>query len=119
MTHVDDYQTYRNLPPLAGLCSMKRAVESQWSLEESVTRLKRIHHVFRRVHESLIARIPGEPIYELNRAIMSAFYIFILCVSVVIQGCGALYYFTRRRHVVAYLRNTPEWVIGMLRIVAE
>jgi hypothetical protein len=66
MTHVDDYQTYRNLPPLAGLCSMKRAVESQWSLEESVTRLKRIHHVFRRVHESLIARIPGEPIYELK-----------------------------------------------------
>lgn len=58
-----------------------------------------------------------EPIYELNRAIMSAFYVFILCISVVIQGCGALYYFTRRRHLVAYLRNTPEWVIGMLRIV--
>ena len=59
-----------------------------------------------------------KPIDDLNRAITSAFYAFILCVTVVIQGLGALYYFTRRRHVVAYLRNTPEWVIGMLRIVA-
>ncbi len=66
MKPIDEYQTYRNLPPLAGLCSMKRAIDSDWSLDESVARLKRIHYVFRRVHESLISRIPGEPIYELK-----------------------------------------------------
>ncbi len=66
MAEIERYPTYSDLPPLAGLCKMKRAVTSQWSLNESVTRLKRIHYVLRRVHETFIARIPGEPIYELK-----------------------------------------------------
>lgn len=66
MTGNERYPAYSDLPALAGLCEMKRAVKSQWSLNESVTRLKRIHYVLRRVHETFIARIPGEPIYELK-----------------------------------------------------
>lgn len=60
-----------------------------------------------------------EPIDQLNRAIMSGFYAVLLCVSVVAQGCTALYYFTRRRHMIAYLRETPDWVVEMLRVVAH
>ncbi len=66
MTGIEPYKTYRDLPSLAGLCEMRRAIRSDWSLDESVTRLKRLHYVLRRVHETLIARIPGEPIYELK-----------------------------------------------------
>ena len=58
--------THPYLLPLAGLCSMDRATQTDWSLDESVTRLKRIHYVLRGVHELLIARISGEPIYELK-----------------------------------------------------
>jgi len=45
---------------------MAEAVNSDWSLDESVIRLKRMHYVLRRIHETLIARIPGEPVYELK-----------------------------------------------------
>jgi len=66
MTGIEQYTTYRDLPSLAGLCGMPRAISSDWSLDESVARLKRIHYVLRRIHETLLARIPGEPIYELK-----------------------------------------------------
>ncbi len=66
MPRNEPYKTYRDLPELAGLCRMTQAVKSDWSLDESVTRLKRIHYVLRRIHETFIARIPGEPIYELK-----------------------------------------------------
>ena len=63
-----NYPTYRNLPPLAGLASMERAVKSDWSLDESVERQKRLHYVLKRLYETLTARITGEPIYELKTA---------------------------------------------------
>ncbi len=65
---LEDYQTYRSVPELAGLCSMDRAVKSDWSLSESVERLRRIHFTLRRVHEVLTAKITAEPIYELKTA---------------------------------------------------
>ena len=62
------YSTYRGIPPLAGLTSMDRAIASQWSVEESVSRLKRLHYVLKRLYETLTARITAEPIYELKTA---------------------------------------------------
>ena len=61
-----DYKSLHDLPPLAGLCSMQRAVEAGWNLDESVNRLKRLHYVLKRLHETLLQRITGEPIYELK-----------------------------------------------------
>jgi hypothetical protein len=31
------------------------------------------------------------------------------------QGGTALYYFTRRKHVEAYLRETPQWILDAQR----
>jgi len=59
-----------------------------------------------------------ESIDQMNRAFTSAFYAVLIGVSVIAQGCTALYYFTRRRHIIAYLRKTPEWAVEMLRTVA-
>ncbi|MCG8653885.1 MAG: hypothetical protein MI861_28860, partial [Pirellulales bacterium] len=61
-------ESYRGLPQLAGVCQMRRAVASDWSLDESVNRLKRLHYVVKRLHEMLIAKITAEPIYELKTA---------------------------------------------------
>jgi hypothetical protein len=47
---------------------MERAVTSNWSVEQSVERLKRLHYVLKRTHETLTARITAEPIYELKSA---------------------------------------------------
>lgn len=47
---------------------MERAVQCDWSLDESVDRLKRLHYVLRRLHETLTAKITSQPIYELKMA---------------------------------------------------
>src|SRR5436305_1738811 len=58
--------TYRNLPPLAGLCSMADAMQPGLSVEQCVSRLKRYHYAFKRLHQIFTARITAEPIYELK-----------------------------------------------------
>src|SRR5262245_47619885 len=62
------HQSYRNLPPLAGLCTMEEALKPGLSVEECVRRLKRFHYAFVRLHGMLTARITSEPIYELKTA---------------------------------------------------
>ena len=63
-----DHRTHRNLPALAGLCSIAEAGRPGLSVEESVRRLKRHHYALRRLHGILTARITSEPIYELKMA---------------------------------------------------
>lgn len=90
MTESSMYKSYQGIPELAGLCSMERAVESGWSLEESVSRLKRLHYVLRRVHEILTARITAEPIYELKTAFSYHAYLCAEQVSLVRRRVGEM-----------------------------
>jgi hypothetical protein len=60
------YQSYRNLPTLAGLATLADAARPGLSVEACVARLKRYHYAFLRLHETLTARITAEPIYELK-----------------------------------------------------
>jgi len=62
------YRSYRDLPPLAGLCTMEEAARPGLTVEECVTRLKRYHYAFKRLHQVFTARITAEPIYELKMA---------------------------------------------------
>jgi hypothetical protein len=68
MSGTHGYQTYRGLPPLAGLTTFERATQPGLSVDEAVTRLKRFHYCFKRLHEIFTARITSEPIYELKTA---------------------------------------------------
>lgn len=65
---LPNYNSYRNLPPLAGLCSIEDATKPGLPLDECVRRLKRFHYCFKRLHEILTARLTAEPIYELKTA---------------------------------------------------
>jgi hypothetical protein len=65
---MQNYSSYKNLPPIAGLCSMSEAAKPGLSVEEVVRRLKRYHYAFKRLFEILTARITAEPIYELKMA---------------------------------------------------
>jgi hypothetical protein len=60
------YQSYRNLPSLAGLASIAEASKPGLSVEACVARLKRLHYALVRLHDILTARITAEPIYELK-----------------------------------------------------
>jgi hypothetical protein len=63
---LENYRSYRDLPQLAGLCTVAEAAKPGLSVEECVRRLKRFHYAFKRLHEILTARITAEPIYELK-----------------------------------------------------
>lgn len=65
---LPNYTPYKNLPPLAGLCSIEDATKPGLPLDECVRRLKRFHYCFKRLHQILTARITSEPIYELKTA---------------------------------------------------
>ncbi len=94
--HIDqaDYRSYKGLPQLAGLSTIDRAAHSDWSVETSVTRLKRLHYVLKRLHEIFTARITGEPVYELKTAFSHHAY---LCAEQV----------TLIRHRVSEMREPP------------
>ena len=65
---MSTHQSYRDLPALAGICSIAEAAKPGLSVEECVRRLKRYHYAFKRLHQILTARITAEPIYELKMA---------------------------------------------------
>ncbi|HVF09220.1 MAG TPA: hypothetical protein VNA16_00355 [Abditibacteriaceae bacterium] len=61
-----NYQSYRGLPPLAGVCSLEDAMCPGLAVDECVRRHKRYHYAFKRLHQIFTARITAEPIYELK-----------------------------------------------------
>jgi hypothetical protein len=65
---IDSYQGYAGLPPLAGILSMREAVTKGLTVQESVTRLKRIHWSLKRLHTIFVSRITAVPVYELKMA---------------------------------------------------
>src|SRR3954465_15093043 len=65
---LSDYKSYKNLPPLAGVCSFDEAAKPGLSVEEVVRRHKRYHYAFKRLHEIFNARITAEPIMGRKRA---------------------------------------------------
>ena len=65
---AETYRSHRNLPMIAGLCSLREAMAPGMPVESCVARLKRLHHALRRLHEIWIARLTAEPAYELKMA---------------------------------------------------
>lgn len=64
--NISDYQSYRNLPPVAGIASFTEAMALGLTIDEWVARLKRHHWAFRRLHGIFIQRLAAEPVYELK-----------------------------------------------------
>src|ERR1043166_5448405 len=60
------YHSLRNLPSLAGLCSIEEAAQPGLAIESCGARLKRYHYAFKRLHQIFVARLTAEPIYELK-----------------------------------------------------
>ncbi len=52
---------------------------------------------------------------DLVKPIVVAFYGTVIALSAAFQGATALYYFSRRKYVEKYVRETPAWVIDLQR----
>jgi hypothetical protein len=68
MITPENYRTYHDLPPVAGICSIPEAAKIGFSVDDCVKRLKRHHWAMRRLHGIFIARLTAEPVYELKMA---------------------------------------------------
>jgi hypothetical protein len=56
---------------------------------------------------------------QLYKVLIVAVYGTVIVLSGVFQGLNALYYFTRRKHVTAYVQNTPAWVLDLQRLTSQ
>lgn len=65
---IGTYQSYRDLPSIAGISSIEEAAKIGYSVDDCVDRLKRHHWCFRRLHELFLSRIADESIFELKSA---------------------------------------------------
>ncbi|MBP89225.1 MAG: hypothetical protein CMJ64_21335 [Planctomycetaceae bacterium] len=54
----------------------------------------------------------------LYKGLIVAVYGTVIVLSAIFQGLNAVYYFTRRKHIECYLRETPDWVIEVQRTTA-
>lgn len=63
---------------------------------------------------SQLAGIDLKGIEHLELLLTQAIYGLVAGLSVVFQGGMAFYYFTRRKHVEAFLAQTPDWVRRLL-----
>ena len=62
---------------------------------------------------SAINSVPGFD--DLYRQLVVLLYGSVIVLSAIFQGANAAYYFSRRKLVEAYIRETPSWVIDLQR----
>jgi len=62
----ESYRSFRDLPPVAGIATVAEAMRIGFSIDDCVSRLKRHHWAFRRLHQIFVDRLTAEPIYELK-----------------------------------------------------
>jgi hypothetical protein len=56
---------------------------------------------------------------QLYKTLIAVVYGTVIVLSAVFQGLNAFYYFTRRKHVKAYVQNTPEWVLELQHLTSS
>ncbi len=61
----------------------------------------------------------GEEFEAMLRPLVAMFYGLVILVSVAAQGLNAWYYFSRSKHVEAYLRETPAWAVELQRLASK
>lgn len=67
---------------------------------------------------SQVADLNTAGIVDLARTAEYATYTVLLVATVVYQGLMALYYWTRLPHLRAFVRDTPQWAIDVLKAAA-
>jgi len=59
-----------------------------------------------------------ESISNLERIVMVAVYSLLIVGTMIAQSLGAIYHFTRARHLHSFLRESPGWTVEVLRRAA-
>ncbi|MGI8978435.1 MAG: hypothetical protein ACR2FY_04350 [Pirellulaceae bacterium] len=90
-------------------------VYSLWMIVEGLTGPGPLSKELEQYPELQQALGSQEEFQRFYQLIIVAIYGTVIALSAVFQGLNALYYFTRSRHILAYLRETPGWIVEMQR----
>jgi hypothetical protein len=52
---------------------------------------------------------------EIHRSLVVLIYVTVIVVSFIFQGLCSLYYFSRQKHLRAFVEQTPSWVLDVQR----
>ena len=65
-----------------------------------------------------LGQVLGSPdqLESIYRGLVIVVYTAVIVLTAIFQGGNALYYFTRRKHVTAYVQKTPGWVLDLQRL---
>jgi hypothetical protein len=56
-----------------------------------------------------------DSIGEMYRWVVVAVYSALISIALIVQGGAAAYYWSRRKHLIAFLASTPAWVLEFMR----
>lgn len=90
-----------------------------WMLYDGTSGLGALAGSHTRTSHELTGGLDAADIHRLIKIIFIVTYGTVIVSSLIFQGLNALYYFTRRKHVEAYLRETPQWVIDLQRMTSQ
>ena len=85
------------------------AVYSLWSIYHSPNQL------FGGVMSSSDASMLGMDVQKMARLIGWTIYGTLALVAITVQGGTALFYLSRRKHIEAYVTQTPQWILDAQR----
>ena len=86
-----------------------------WMIYASIGSLAAELHAYPELENALGSLDGFDGLY---RSFVICFYGTVILLSAVFQGLNAVYYFTRRKYVEAYLRETPAWVQEIERVTS-
>jgi hypothetical protein len=52
---------------------------------------------------------------RMYRWVVVAVYAALISIALIVQGGAAAYYWSRRKHLIAFLASTPDWVLEFMR----
>ena len=88
-----------------------------WMLWEGLTGNSPIAAEFK-ANPDLASVLSPREFDRIYRLLVILVYGSVIVVSVIFQGWNAAYYFTRRKHIETYVRETPAWVLDLQRLTA-
>ena len=94
-------------------------VYSLWMILEAFTGAGPFAKEMQQYPELQSALGSAEEFRQLYQLVILAIYGSVIALSAIFQGFNAFYYSTRQKLVLAYLRETPGWILEMQRATAK
>ena len=96
------------------LLKLKAALSGQASLASELAQHPELAAMIEQLDDPSI--VQGlDSLSEMYRWVVVAVYSALISIALIVQGGAAAYYWSRRKHLIAFLASTPDWVLEFMR----